>query len=593
MSSTDMSALVLSGSCDGFPAVVSIDRSQPCTIVSAQFVLAHNLPLSLYGHSLATTAPTVSVPTPSGWLISTLRASVQYLREHDVVLGSDWCTTTHFSGGTPYVSDPASGAQFAVGVQWIPSSRQESGIMAGVASPFAQGVPVGTAPTADDRFVASSSHGHGSSLLVAGDRIFSPNVLYACRTLFPVDVRMHVFGLLRSNTRGTALCLAHGVEPASDRISQYHLLRHVVSGECAHEFHRTRFAGCLELAGAYEHTATLQQDLLQMLLIVLHDEHASVVSDVGAVLGLPSNARNVDEIITVLRTFRSSPPSTTLTDVTVVLDDLHSFSHDTLLVIADSHGLCEHDGSRSSLLAIIAAHIGTGMCARRWDPDGGRACAVFRDEIGTYDHATSDVDLLQMQLLRQLVKHLKLRGLRSLCSSHGVAFDSNERCSSLRRKLNAHITSLSKGKRVNGSQLPSPSQRRSARERDAHDDRLSDARRSWPRRLSSEYGKARPSRAAPGKSQLVYASKFLNNGTFDEAYDATEELYTWSEMQDNKISYRHIRQTDVVLLECLIRRYAPANTASNNAWSTFSIAFELARIAHLVVGPGIPAYLPD
>ncbi|KAI1782015.1 hypothetical protein LXA43DRAFT_907045, partial [Ganoderma leucocontextum] len=108
-----------------------------------------------------------------------------------------------------------------------------------------------------------------------------------------------------------------------------------------------------------------------------------------------------------------------------------------------------------------------------------------------------------------------------------------------------------------------------------------------------QYGKARPSRAAPGKSQLVYASKFLNNGTFDEAYDATEELYTWSEMQDNKISYRHIRQTDVVLLECLIRRYAPANTASNNAWSTFSIAFELARIAHLVVGPGIPAYLPD
>ncbi|KAI1784615.1 hypothetical protein LXA43DRAFT_1066595 [Ganoderma leucocontextum] len=108
-----------------------------------------------------------------------------------------------------------------------------------------------------------------------------------------------------------------------------------------------------------------------------------------------------------------------------------------------------------------------------------------------------------------------------------------------------------------------------------------------------QYGKARPSQSAPGKSQLVYASKFLNNGVFDETYDATDDLYAWSEMQDNKISYRHIRQTNVVLLECLIRRYTPANAASNNAWSTFSIAFELARIAHLGISSGIPDYLPD
>ncbi|KAI1781885.1 hypothetical protein LXA43DRAFT_907393, partial [Ganoderma leucocontextum] len=107
-----------------------------------------------------------------------------------------------------------------------------------------------------------------------------------------------------------------------------------------------------------------------------------------------------------------------------------------------------------------------------------------------------------------------------------------------------------------------------------------------------QYGKARPSRTPTSKSQLVYASKFLNN-TFDEAYDATDDLLPWPDMQDSKISYRHIRQTDVVLLECLIRRYPPASAPSNNAWGSFSIAFELTRIARIIVGPGIPDYLPD
>ena len=60
-------------------------------------------------------------------------------------------------------------------------------------------------------------------------------------------------------------------------------------------------------------------------------------------------------------------------------------------------------------------------------------------------------------------------------------------------------------------------------------------------------------------------------------------------MQHNKISYCHIRRTDIVLFERLSRKYPPANAA----WGTFSVSFDLPRVPRVVVGTGIPGYLPD
>ena len=63
-------------------------------------------------------------------------------------------------------------------------------------------------------------------------------------------------------------------------------------------------------------------------------------------------------------------------------------------------------------------------------------------------------------------------------------------------------------------------------------------------------------------------------------------------MQDYKMPFRHIRAT-IVLLECLVRRYAPSNAPYGSGWDKCSIALELTRIARLAVGPGIPDHLPD
>ena len=51
---------------------------------------------------------------------------------------------------------------------------------------------------ADDRLVPSSSQGQGSMSCVAEGRVFALNVIYATRSLFPLNATTHVSGLCTS-----------------------------------------------------------------------------------------------------------------------------------------------------------------------------------------------------------------------------------------------------------------------------------------------------------------------------------------------------------------------------------------------------------
>lgn len=105
-------------------------------------------------------------------------------------------------------------------------------------------------------------------------------------------------------------------------------------------------------------------------------------------------------------------------------------------------------------------------------------------------------------------------------------------------------------------------------------------------------------RTDPKKAgQTTYASKFLPTrgehatSSFEDVYDATTLMESWSAM--DKISPDRVRKTDLVLVECYVRRFKSRDPGSRYVWKTYGVTFELLRIAHLLRGPGPTELAPE
>ena len=109
--------LVVSGSCCGFPASVLLDCSSERSCLSTRFALHHKLPIS----GSASTSASLVVPTPSGWYSYRADLAVDYVREHDVVLGAESCRALRFDGGMPVIPDPSGCGALPCSVTWAPS----------------------------------------------------------------------------------------------------------------------------------------------------------------------------------------------------------------------------------------------------------------------------------------------------------------------------------------------------------------------------------------------------------------------------------------------------------------------------------------
>lgn len=90
---------------------------------------------------------------------------------------------------------------------------------------------------------------------------------------------------------------------------------------------------------------------------------------------------------------------------------------------------------------------------------------------------------------------------------------------------------------------------------------------------------------------LTYASKWIpkkDRGearTFDEAYHATDrDLRGWN--KDNKMAGDDIVASDVVVVECYVRRFKNKKLNVGRGWTAWGVNFDLLRVAQLVAGPG-------
>lgn len=319
---------------------------------------------------------------------------------------------------------------------------------------------------------------------MAEGRVFPPNVMYAVRTLFPLNAMMHVFGLYSSPVHLSVLCLAHGVNAGSDSMSHSRLLSHVFSGQCSIRFCCDRYVGCVELAGTYEDPAAFHADLLLVLQPILQDQPYSVLQDVTVTLGISDNPATVAQIMDGLATIDPAPLADMLGDVTSILDDLDMLPDDILLTVARSHGIEVRDDSRAFLIDIVGAHINMAACARRLCGEGGEACAHVRAQMASEGCMTStDVDVFQMQLLHHLTKRVKIRSLQSLCRTHGLTVNADDHPGRLRCKLGSYITNLAKAKRVPRAQARERWKTALTEQEDVRRQVLDDARASWPSQL--------------------------------------------------------------------------------------------------------------
>ena len=88
-----MATLSSSGYYCDIPVVIRMDPSTPTSILSSDFTLSQSIPLSVSvsdGIVLRAASGPLQVPTACGRYLSTLRLSVGYVSDADVVLGSDW-----------------------------------------------------------------------------------------------------------------------------------------------------------------------------------------------------------------------------------------------------------------------------------------------------------------------------------------------------------------------------------------------------------------------------------------------------------------------------------------------------------------------
>ncbi|KAI0335955.1 hypothetical protein GY45DRAFT_1333113 [Cubamyces sp. BRFM 1775] len=94
----------------------------------------------------------------------------------------------------------------------------------------------------------------------------------------------------------------------------------------------------------------------------------------------------------------------------------------------------------------------------------------------------------------------------------------------------------------------------------------------------------------------TFASRYLTRKdderlTFTDVFDATDKLEAWSAME--RADNSRVQKTDIVLVECYVKRFKSRNAPTRYTWSTWGVSFELLRIAQLLRGPGPTELVPD
>ncbi|KAI0731012.1 hypothetical protein C8Q76DRAFT_793114 [Earliella scabrosa] len=114
------------GTYDGHSVALLLDPSTPYSRLSTSFVLARNIPRQISStgvFSSISCACILSVPTCGGWFRSTDRMPVEYIRDYDIVLGSDWfgAVSPQFTAGV--LVDPPPSYLLPPGFSWEASTE--------------------------------------------------------------------------------------------------------------------------------------------------------------------------------------------------------------------------------------------------------------------------------------------------------------------------------------------------------------------------------------------------------------------------------------------------------------------------------------
>ncbi|KAH9853913.1 hypothetical protein C2E23DRAFT_858971 [Lenzites betulinus] len=114
---------------------------------------------------------------------------------------------------------------------------------------------------------------------------------------------------------------------------------------------------------------------------------------------------------------------------------------------------------------------------------------------------------------------------------------------------------------------------------------------------SIQYRSSKPAIDPTDTGSATFASRYLSTRgedpptTFTEVFDASDRLAAWSNMQ--RIDHARVQKTDVVVVECHVKRFRLKDTPDRYSWKTWGVSFELLRIGQLLAGPGPSDFVPD
>ncbi|OJT13879.1 hypothetical protein TRAPUB_9548 [Trametes pubescens] len=111
------------------------------------------------------------------------------------------------------------------------------------------------------------------------------------------------------------------------------------------------------------------------------------------------------------------------------------------------------------------------------------------------------------------------------------------------------------------------------------------------------YDRCQPPADVTTASSLTYANRFLGGhgesgpSSFQDVYDTSDMLEAWSSM--TRIPSDRVRKTDIVLVECYVRRFKSRENTNRYTWQSWGVNFKLLRIAHILRGPSPTELVPE
>ncbi|KAI0708647.1 hypothetical protein C8Q76DRAFT_627059 [Earliella scabrosa] len=110
-----------------------------------------------------------------------------------------------------------------------------------------------------------------------------------------------------------------------------------------------------------------------------------------------------------------------------------------------------------------------------------------------------------------------------------------------------------------------------------------------------QYDLCQPASDAKMVGTSTFGRRFLGargqtGGVFEDVYDATKVMTAWADMA--KVDAARIQKTDVVLIECHIKRFKLRSAGFSPKWTKWAVNFEMLRIARLHAGPGPSDFVP-